>query len=219
MKKKKIAKYMQETETPTNPKALYDKVTWGDLLTANEKTFLRNLLEDESQSKDRGQGIAIEAFVLSHTATRENISLVEKFLDKHFHSGIFVGTALKVLCYDYYWNLSKDYLSLLKSILLRQESDEDLFSHAALALGMYLSNNKDKETFYFIYNLFQQALSEYHSKCVWEIRDRVRSLYEALRYASTPIEKRNDIYFEIEKMRFPDEVDNDLILQYLKLCN
>ena len=25
MKKKKIAKYMQETETPTNPKALYDK--------------------------------------------------------------------------------------------------------------------------------------------------------------------------------------------------
>lgn len=217
MKKKKIAKYMQETETPTKPKALYDKVTWGDLLTENEKTFLRNMLEGESQSKDKELGIAIEAFALSHTATRENISLVEKFLDKNFHSVFFVGTALKVLCYDYYWNLSKDYLSLLKGILLRQEFDDELFSRAALAVGMYLSNNKDKETFDFIYNLFQQALNEYHSKCDWETRDRIRSLYEALRYASTPLEKRSDIYFEIEKIKFPDDVDNELILQYLKL--
>ena len=131
----------------------------------------------------------------------------------------FVGTALKVLCYDYYWNLSKDYLSLLKGILLRQEFDDELFSRAALAVGMYLSNNKDKETFDFIYNLFQQALNEYHSKCDWETRDRIRSLYEALRYASTPLEKRSDIYFEIEKIKFPDDVDNELILQYLKLWN
>lgn len=217
MKKKKIAKYIQEAETPIKPKVLYDKVTWGDMLTENEKTFLRNVLEDESHSKDEGLGIAIEAFALSHAATRENITLVEKFLDEDFHNGIFAGTALKVLCYDYYWNLAKDYLSLLKGILLRQESDEELFSRAALALGMYLSNNKDKEIFYFIYDLFQQALNEYHSKCDWETRDRVRSLYEALRYASTPHEKLNDIYFEIEKMRFPDNIDNELILQYLKL--
>lgn len=82
MKKKKIAKYIQEAETPIKPKVLYDKVTWGDMLTENEKTFLRNVLEDESHSKDEGLGIAIEAFALSHTATRENITLVEKFLDE-----------------------------------------------------------------------------------------------------------------------------------------
>lgn len=91
MKKKKIAKYIQEAETPIKPKVLYDKVTWGDMLTENEKTFLRNVLEDESHSKDEGLGIAIEAFALSHTATRENITLVEKFLDEDFHNGIFAG--------------------------------------------------------------------------------------------------------------------------------
>lgn len=216
MKKKKIAKYMQETEVLTNPKALYDKVTWGDLLTTNEKAFLRQVLEDKSYSDGGGLSIAIEAFALSHPATRENISLVETFLDEHFHYGVFVETALKALCYDYYWNLSKDYLPLLRSILLRREFDAGLFSHAAKALGMYLSNNNDKETFHFIYDLFQQALSEYHPKCEWEIKDKVHTLYEALRYASIPHEKRNDLYVEMKKMRFPDDVDNKLLLQYLK---
>lgn len=39
MKKKKIAKYIQEAETPIKPKVLYDKVTWGDMLTENEKNI------------------------------------------------------------------------------------------------------------------------------------------------------------------------------------
>lgn len=217
MKKKKIAKYMQEAGAlPMNPKELYDKVSWGDSLTANEKFFLRNILENASDSECDELSIAIEAFALSHPATSENIALVEKFLDEHFHYGFFVETALKALCYDYYWNLSKDYLPLLKSILLCQEFDFELFCRAATSIGMYLSNNKDKETFHFIYNLFQQVLSEYRPKCDWEIKDKVRALYEALRYASSPKEKRNSIYFEIKDMRFPEDVNEELILQYLK---
>lgn len=217
MKKKKIAKYMQEAGTPSmNPKELYDKVSWGDSLTANEKTFLRNMLENASDSKCDGLSIAIEAFALSHPAIPENIALVEKFLDEHFHYGFFVETALKALCYDYYWNLSKDYLPFLKNVLLRQEFDFELFCRAATSIGMYLSNNKDKETFRFIYDLFQQALSEYRPKCDCEIKYKVRTLYEALMYASSPKEKRNNIYFEIEDMRFPEDVNEELILQYLK---
>lgn len=216
MKKKKIAKYMQETETAMVPKTLYDKVTWGEILTANEKTFLKKVLEDESQSEDGGLGIAIEAFALSHPATQENISLVEKFLDEHSHYGIFAETALKALCYDYYWNLSTEYLPLLKSILQRQDFDAELFSRASSSLGMYLSNNKDTETFHFLYNIFQQALSEYVPKCNWEIRFKVRELYQALRYASSPREKRKDIYFEIEKMKFPEDINDKLLLQYLE---
>lgn len=217
-RRKKIAKYMQEAEAERSmtPKSLYDKVSWGDSLTAKEKMFLKKILEDESYAKNGGPGIALDAFALSHPATRENIALVEKFLDEQFISGILYETALKVLCYDYYWNLSADYLPLLKSILLRQEVDMDLFGRAALSLGMYLSNKKDIETFHFIYDLFQQVLGECLPKCEWEIKYKVRKLYQALRYASSPQEKRNDIYFEIEKMRFPDEIDNELLLQYLK---
>lgn len=216
MKKKKIAKYKRENEVSMTAPSLYEKVKWGDLLTTGEKNFLRKILEDETGSENGELSIAIEAFVLSHPATSENIALVEKFLSEKFHYGIFVGTALKALCYDYYWNLSKEYLSLLKNILLRQEFDDELFSRASTALGMYLSHNKDEETFHFIYNLFQQTLKEYVPKCDWEIKDKVRDLYEALRYASAPREKRNNIYFEIKEMRFPEDVNDEVLLEYLK---
>lgn len=216
MKKKKIAKYMQATETPMTPKALYDKVTWGDSLNEAEKTFLQKVLEDASHTESGGLGTAIEAFALSHPATQENVSLVEKFLDESFHYGIFVQDALKALCYDYYWNLSKKYLPLLKNILLRREVDSDLFSRAASALGMYLSNNKDEDTFHFIHDLFLQVLGEYIPRCPWEIKYKVHDLYQALRYASSPHEKRGDIYFEIEKMKFPEDVDDELLKKYLE---
>lgn len=207
---------MQAAETLMTPKVLYDKVAWGDSLNEAEKVFLRKVLEDASYTQSGGLGTAIEAFALSHPATQENVSLVEKFLDESFHNGIFVQDALKALCYDYYWNLSKEYLPLLKSILLRQEVDSDLFSRAASALGMYLSNNKDEDTFHFIRDLFLKVSDEYVPQCPWEIKYKVRDLYQALRYASSPREKRRDIYFEIEKMRFPEDVDDELLKKYLE---
>lgn len=79
-----------------------------------------------------------------------------------------------------------------------------------------LSNNKDKETFHFVYDLFQQALSEYSPKCPWEIKNKIRDLYTTLRYASLPLEKRNNIYLEVEKMKFPEDVNDELLRKYLQ---
>ena len=37
-----------------------------------------------------------------------------------------------------------------------------------------------------------------------------------LRYASLPLEKRNNIYLEVEKMKFPEDVNDELRRKYLQ---
>lgn len=97
---------------------LFEAAKWGDTIDNQAlETVRRTLVDLPSCNQDEdfthNYSYALLVFGLTSSDSKNNIVLVEKFLDETLFCDTVRGAALQVLCEDNYYGNSLEYLDLL----------------------------------------------------------------------------------------------------------
>jgi len=145
---------------------LFKKAKWTFTLSEDEILYLRKQLTEIHECSWQydtahkiHQGIA--AFGLCSEPMKDNIALIEKFVDKEAFCDSVTAAALKVLCSNSYWNLAKQYEKLLCDYVNLDDNDyEETNRVAIICLGYYCHLTKQKEYIALLFSLFNKTLKE-----------------------------------------------------------
>lgn len=195
--------------------ALFQKAKWTFELSKEELLNLTNLLkriEKCSWQEDLSYGIhnGIAAFGLCTKPLRENIALIEKFVNTEYFCDSVTSVALKVLCSSNYWDLARNYEELLcKFIRIDDESYEDTVHVAISCMGSYCYKTKNKVYISLLFSMFNKALSDYYDKGLHI--SSIETLYNSLETVIWGNKYPKNRRVTFGEMKIPEDINQEVI--------